>query len=263
RYLPTSTVTSFTIPTSVVEVAERAFYKNNYLQTLTFVAGTIQTGNSNGYTTTYPSNLTLARYAISENPYLTTIKLQNNSSGFGVILTSYAIASNPALTTLKIIGFQSILSSYAVYNNVNLALIMTGPATDKPFGSSGSEIFANIYIQPYAFFGSGKTNGTTVFYTNTYKTFILSHAFSHSRIVNFEFNINIATSGYNATVYHPDAFAVGVSVQVNENGDIVQTYESITIKVPSANLTAYQTLRGFSFYSSSISGVGSFPDRTY
>ena len=59
-------------------------------------------------------------------------------------------------------------------------------------------------------------------------------------------------------VYNSDAFAVGVTVDVNGNGDITQTYDPITIRVPTALLANYQALPGFSFYSSSIVGVSTF-----
>ena len=257
KYLPSNTSTSYTIEETVIEIAEKAFYRNHFIESITFIAGTIQTGNINGYTTTYAYNLTLAQYAISECNSLTTIHLQNNSSGFGVFFASYAISSNPALTNLYIRGYSSIINSYAVYNNDALELIELVPATSEAYGNKG-KVYANIAIEPYAFFGSGTATGTACLYTTMYQNFIFSRAFANSRITLFEFNVNIATTGRYVEVYNADAFAVGVSVVVNGNGDIVQTYEDIVIRVPSANLAAYRALPGFSFYYDSIVGGSSF-----
>ncbi|MGD9901241.1 MAG: leucine-rich repeat protein [Spirochaetales bacterium] len=257
KYLPSNTSTSYTIETTVIEIAEKAFYHNDYLQTLTFIAGTVQNTNINSYVTTYPYNLTLSQYAIAENSALTTVHLQNNSSGFGVLLSSYAIASNPVLTSISITGFASIINSYSIYNNTAVTLVELHPATSYAYGNKG-KVYSNISIEPYAFFGTGTTTGTACFYTDTYENYIYSRAFSNSRITLFEFNVNVTVTGYNVDVYNADAFAVGVTVEVNANGDVVQTYESIVIRVPSTLLATYQALPGFSFYYDSIVGVTTF-----
>jgi hypothetical protein len=257
KYFPSNTSTSYTIPVTVIQIAEKAFYKNNYIQSITFIAGTIQTTNVNSYVTTYPYNLSLSQYAIYDCDNLTSIHLQNNSSGFGVLLSSYAISSNPALEDLTIIGFSSIINSYAVYNNTALTLIMAQPATNYAYGNKG-RVYSNISIEPYAFFGSGSATSTTCFYTNTYQNYIYSRAFSYSRITLFEFDVNITATGYSVDVYNADAFAVGVSIEIDANGDIVQTYETIVIRVPSAYLSQYRALPGFTFYYSSIVGVSTF-----
>jgi hypothetical protein len=258
KYLPSNTSTSYTIETSVIEIAEKAFYQNDYIENITFIAGTIQTGNSNGYVTTYPSNLTLAQYAITECDALLDVHLQNNSSGFGVILSSYSIALNDALTDITITGFSSIINSYAIYDNDALELVDVYYATDKAFGSNSSGIYANISIEPYAFFGSGSDTVTSCFYTETFINYIHSHSFANSRITLFEFNVDISDSEFTVDVYNPDAFAVGLTIEVNAGGDVIQTYEDITIRVPTALLATYQALPGFSFYSDSIVGVASF-----
>jgi len=257
KYFPSNTSTSYTIPITVIQIAEKAFYKNNYIQSISFIAGTVQNTNINSYITTYPYNLSLSQYAIFDCDNLTSVHLQNNSSGFGVLLSSYSISSNIALQNLTIIGYSSIINSYAVYNNTALTLIMTQPATSYAYGNKG-RVYANISIEPYAFFGSGSATSTTCFYTNTYQNYIYSRAFSYSRITLFEFDVNITSTGYNVDIYNADAFAVGVSIEINEDGDVVQEYEPIVIRVPTAYITQYRALPGFSFYYDYIVGVSSF-----
>jgi hypothetical protein len=258
KYLSSNTSSSYTIRDSVIELAQKAFYRNDHLEEINFSAGQADTGGW-FYDTNYISNFTLASYAISECPNLTSVHIQNNSSGFGVILNSYAIAANPSLETINIIGFSSIINSYAIYNNPSMISFRAQRATNQSFGSwFGTNIYSNLSIEPYAFFGSGDKDETTSYYTNYNKNYLHSHAFSNSSVTLFEFNVPISYSNYIAEVYNSDAFAVGINIDVNGDGDIVQTYEEIIIRVPSNQLNQYRSSPGFSFYYNSIVGVSSF-----
>lgn len=258
KYFSSNTTINYTISSTVSNIGENAFRNVPSLQSISFAAGQAQTGaNINSYTTDYLHNFVLGRNSIINNPALTTINITNRSSGFGVHFKSYAISSNPSLAYIYIIGYSNFINDYAIYNNTNLERLFISRVTDYAYGKTNGTIYSSTIIGTYAVFGSGKSTGTVCFYITTALNTFHSHAFSNSRFNLFELDFNpLQSEGHGIIVHNPNAFETKMEVITDGNGNVIQIFNPIEIRVQGNNRSYFVGNSGrLAYYDSVIVGV--------